>query len=296
MTMQCERETAACGGAGRRAPHRMAGHAALHRVLLLAALLFVVAPRDARACDTLLVSGFDDVLRQADNTGLLRAGRRLLQPDATYAGMPELYRAIACAQSDPAFVVVSAISRVFTGRAERLLVRSGYPPAELQFRRWLLDWSPRRFKRERIAALLAQHPSRRVVFVFDNSDTSIALGRDLLADHGARVAAIYLRETVAREHPPGVTPFLTAFDIAAHEFAAGRLSADDAVRVAAALLAASDPRHVVPNYAHCPTSLPRCDERDRTLQQQCARVRERVLTICASRQAGTERAEREVRP
>jgi hypothetical protein len=274
MTMPREPGAVARVGAGRRA---------LHRLLLLAGLLFVAATRDARSCDTILVSGLDDVLRQADNTGLLRAGRRLLQPDDTYAGMPELYRAMTCATSDPAFVVVSAISRVFTGRAERLLVRSGYPPAELQFRRWLLDWSPRRFKRERIAALLAQDPSRRVVFVFDNSDTSVALSHDLLADHGARVAAIYLRETVARDHPRGVTPFVTAFDIAAHEVAAGRLNADDASRVAEAVLVEADPRRVIPDYSHCPASLPPCELREARMRRQCDRVRDRVLKICAGR-------------
>lgn len=251
------------------------------RWLALIVLLAGIGP--ARACGPVLVSGFDDVMRQADNTGLLRAARRLLSPDATYAGMPELYRAMSCPEADPSMYVVSAITSMLTTRARNFLAREGFPPSKLHFRRWLLQWSPERFKRVRIEQLLAEHDDRRFVFVLDNSATSVRLAQGLLQAHPSRIAAIYLRETVKRDLPPGVMPFLTAFDIAAHEFAAGRLTASETTRVADAILAERDTNRVIPLYSYCPTTLPACALPDPGAMRQCDRVRERVLTICAAR-------------
>jgi hypothetical protein len=135
----------------------------------------------------------------------------------------------------------------------------------------------------RFEALLARHPDRNLLVVLDNSDTSIRLGRWLLREHPTRIAAIYLRETVTFEAPPGLTPFVTAFDIARHEHAAGRLTAADARRVADAILAARSDADVIPTYAQCPTAPASCATAEPDLHDQCERLRERVQHACARR-------------
>lgn len=254
------------------------------RKLAFALSLFIATLGSARACGPVLVSGFDDVMRQADNTGLLRAARRLLSPDVGYAGMPELYHLLVCPDDEPPLYVVSAITSALQTRARSFLARAGFPASKLHFRSWLLQWSPERFKWARIEALLSRHAGRRFVFVLDNSPTSVRLGRRLLRAHAPRVASIYLRETVRRELPRGLTPFHTAFDIAAREFELGRLTAGDVARVTEAVLAASDPEHVIPSYSHCPTALPSCARGDAEVLRQCERVRARISAICRARQ------------
>lgn len=182
------------------------------RSLALALALLLASPGLAGACRPVLVSGFDDVMRQADNTGLLRAARRLLSPDLTYAGMPELYQELTCPDIEPRMYVVSAITASLETRARTFLARAGFPSSQLYFRRWLLQWSQERFKWARIEWLLTRHAGQRFIFVLDNSPTSVRLSQRLLTSHPSRIAAVYLRETVRRELPAGATPFLTAFE------------------------------------------------------------------------------------
>lgn len=179
--------------------------------------------------------------------------------------------------------VVSAITATLTSRARDFLARSGFPPAQLHFRRWMIQWSPENFRYARIEHLLSIHGGRRFVFVFDNSPTSVRLSRRLLEGHPSRVAAVYLRETVKVDLPAGVVPFITAFDIAENEFVAGRISAADTAQVAEAILAQADPDKVIPGYSHCPRALPPCPVGDVEVARQCERVRAQVLAICAAR-------------
>lgn len=253
------------------------------QTLALTLVLLVSALGRAHACGPVLVSGYDDVLRQADNTGLLRAARRLLTADVTYAGMLELYQILSCPGSDPPMYVVSATPSALTSRARAFLARSGYPASRLYFRRGWLQWSPERFKQARIERLLSAHPDRRFVFVFDNSPTSVRLSQGLLQAHPTRIAAVYLRETVKRDLPSRVIPFITAFDIAAREFTAGRITAIDTARVAEAILAERDANQVIPGYSYCPVTSPPCAFRNADVADQCRRVREHVQRICAAR-------------
>lgn len=253
------------------------------RSLALALAVLLASPGLAGACRPVLVSGFDDVMRQADNTGLLRAARRLLSPDLTYAGMPQLYQELTCPDIEPRMYVVSAITASLETRARTFLARAGFPSSQLHFRRWLLQWSQERFKWARIEWLLSRHAGQRFIFVLDDSPTSVRLSRRLLTSHPSRIAAVYLRETVRRELPAGATPFLTAFDIAASELAAGRITSSAAARVAEAVLAASDPHHLIPTYSYCPATRPACSRGEAAVAPQCERVRALVLTICAAR-------------
>ena len=58
-----------------------------------------------------LVSGFDDVVKQAENQNLAKAAFRLLKADQTFTGMPELYRGLTQAQTQEIkFFLVSGTS------------------------------------------------------------------------------------------------------------------------------------------------------------------------------------------
>jgi len=231
-----------------------------------------------------LISGYDDVLRQANNTGILRSAKRLFAKDETFAGMPELYRILAERDSNTGFVVVSATSSMFAAGAGEFLKEAGYPSSMLYFRSWLTQWSAEKFKHAQIEQLMSARPGRKFVFVLDNSATSIDLSGRLLREHAASVSVIYLRETVQRSAIPSTVSFITSFDIAANEFAEGRVKEDELVQVAMAIVAEQQSFRIVPEYSHCPVDYDPCNRMEPKMSGKCADVRLKVRAICESRQ------------
>jgi hypothetical protein len=93
-----------------------------------------------------IISGFDDVLRRAENTGLIKASLKIFEKDKTFSGMCELYSVISANETVPAFTLVSAISNWFDGRIENLLTRYNCPSHQSYLRNWLTQWSIQSFK------------------------------------------------------------------------------------------------------------------------------------------------------
>ena len=256
--------------------------AAVRGSLALSALL-LAASAVAEEPRPLLISGYDDVLRQANNTSVVRAAIRMMSKDVTYTGMSELYRVIADDSSTtPSLFVVSATSSGFEGRALRLLQAEKYPEARLYFRNWITEMSTRKFKLARIGGLLATHPQRKFIAVLDNSDASVELAELLRRQFPDRFAAIYLRATVKRGLPAGTTGFITAYEIAAHEFQAGRMTREHVERVARAIIDETVDERLVPPYAHCPGDFDPCTGTESTIERVCADVRAKVARLCAA--------------
>lgn len=229
-----------------------------------------------------IISGFDDVLRQAENTGLIKAAIKILEPDATFAGMPELYRVISVEEQNPKFVLVSAISHWFDGRIERLLTEAHYPEHRRYLRNWLTEWSIEKFKIDRIKEIIAERPDRNFIVIFDNSDASLELANSLSTLYPKEIKAIYLRQVVNKKLPQSATSFYTAFDIALSEYTAGRMTMDEVVEVAAAILLEKNPNMLFPSYAFCPISYSPCDQKFEK-QDLCLKIEEHVQTICLNR-------------
>ncbi len=61
----------------------------MKKILFLCLLLFAgtLAKADQKPY---IISGFDDVLRQAENTGLIKASLKILGNDKGFSGMPEI--------------------------------------------------------------------------------------------------------------------------------------------------------------------------------------------------------------
>lgn len=230
-----------------------------------------------------LISGFDDVLRQAGNTGLVRAGLKLLSSDATYTGMPQLYHVLTAEESGhPRFFLVSAIAALFRRRIERFLAASGYPSFHPYLSNWITDWPIARFKMDRVRQVLAQRPGRPFIAVFDNSRPSIVLADRLFDAFPGTLAAVYLRQTVQRDVPRRATGFFTAFDIAWHEYRAGRLNPAELDDVARPILAETDAGNLIPSYAHCPQEYEPCPGGE-VSPEVCTAVRNKVRSLCDAR-------------
>lgn len=229
-----------------------------------------------------IISGFDDVLRQAENTSLVKAAIRLAVPDKTFSGMSELYSVISSEEADPKFVLISGISCWFDSRVDQLLTKHQYPSRSLYLRSWVLDPSLETFKMEHVQQVISQQPNRKFIVIFDNSDPSLDLAESIHSAFADRVEAIYLRSVVAKTVPSGATLFYTAFDIALNEYQSQRLSAAEVRRVASAILRERERKNLFPSYSICPRDYNPCQDADAEINEVCEQVRTHVLNFCKS--------------
>ncbi len=248
--------------------------------LLTALLSFSVATADQKPY---IISGFDDVLRQAENTGLIKSALKILEDDKGFTGMPELYHAISKNEVVPKFVIVSAISNWFDIRIEKFLAASNYPQHQRYLRNWLTEWSIESFKMKNITEIINAKPNRNFIFVFDNSDASIEISEKIMQQFSKQVVAIYLRKVQNKKVPSVVFEFYTAFDIALHEFESGRLSKEHVLKVGQALVNERNLESIIPDYAICPLNYEPCCNRSLAIKDICIKVRLHLQLHCKQR-------------
>ncbi|UXR65456.1 App1 family protein [Bdellovibrio bacteriovorus] len=247
---------------------------------------FVLASSVSRAQDqkkVVLVSGFDDVLRQAHNTNIISAGLKLMDKDLSYAGMPELYRRILASSGTGQFYVITAMTNWLESRVDKFMKDYQYPPRSVYMRDWVTEWSITKFKMHHLEEILKVNPDSQLVVVLDNSTASVELAELLKALHPARVAEIYLRQTVEGKSSPHAKTFVTAFDIAFREFVSGRLGEDDLVAVGKSILADKTMESWIPAYAYCPKNYDPCAGFSLGARGVCEEIKTKVSEYCQKR-------------
>lgn len=227
-----------------------------------------------------IISGFDDVLRQAENTSFLKASKKIFQEDQTFSGMPELYQVISEKESHPKFTLVSAISNWFDGRINHFLLKAHYPSNHRYLRNWLTQWSIEEFKLEKIRTILNERPQRTFIVIFDNSEASLIMAEKMNYEFSKKILAVYLRQVVNKKIPVSAIGFYTAFDIAFNEYLEGRLNSEDVIKVGQAILMENNVEHIIPSYAACPISLKSCETQASRITELCLKVRDHLESLC----------------
>ena len=254
----------------------------------MAMVVGVLLVARAEAAKPFLISGYDDVMRQTESANEARASGRSTADAEPYAGMPDLYRALADTSAAAPYAVISGTTTtVYESGVKEFLERTGYPLPQLHLRRALRDFSAEKFKYERIKEVMtgqiALQADQKFIFVFDNSNASLDLGEKLLRENAANVTAIYVRESLKGNRLANTIPIITAFEVAAHEFAAGRMTKDEVGQVASAIVREQKSTRIVPDYAYCPFDYDPCGEVRAPLLDICVSVRTKVGGICEAR-------------
>ncbi len=249
------------------------------RKIILFSVLFVGSLVKAEQ-QPYLISGFDDVLRQAENTGLIKATIKIFEEDKGFSGMPELYQVISKQETSPKFVLVSAISNLFEPRIDKFLTKSNFPSNHRYLRNWLKEWSIESFKINKIREILNEKPDSKFIVIFDNSDASINLADKIRQHFAGSIVAVYLRQVQNKKLPEGANGFYTAFDVAANEYENGRLSSEDVYKVGHAILDEKDINSLIPAYAKCPSIDNLCRTRLPDIKNICLKVSEHIQILC----------------
>ena len=228
-----------------------------------------------------IISGFDDVLRQAENTGLIKSAIKIFEVDATFSGMSELYVSLSMNQLNPKFTLVSGISTWFDGRIENFLTKSKFPTRQMYLRNWLTEWSIENFKIDKMQKILIDHPDQKFIVIFDNSQASLILAKQIQKKFSGKILAIYLHQVIEKDIPAGAVKYYSAFDIALNEYKNQRMSIEEVNSVAKAITNEKHTDMLFPNYAVCPVNYDPCAVADDKIKSICTDVRIHIQTLCS---------------
>jgi phosphatidate phosphatase APP1 len=208
---------------------------------LLIMLSFV--PSIVNAADSfILVSDVDDTVKITnvlDRDDLLKGALREL----VFAGMPELYRQIlGPGSSRQRLLFLSCSPKLFLQRHVReILNDSNFPDYELNVRGvGELFYNCEDFKIAQMTKKYAVSPNK-FILIGDDTERDAWVYAKFSASRRDQVLAIYIHRITGREDlPAGSLLFLTAYDIAMHEYLAHRLSEQQALAVGNAVLNSKD--------------------------------------------------------
>lgn len=251
--------------------------------IILSSALVLVSSLAQAVEKPYIISGFDDVLRQAENTGLVKSGIKMFEKDKTFTGMPELYTTISAEEPAPKFTLVSATSTMFNNRVTDFLDRSDFPVRQLDLRNWVTERSIEDFKLSHVSEIMAQRPGRKFIVIFDNSDPSLSMAQTIHEKFSDKIPVVYLRNVIKKNMPASAHPFYTAFDIVLNEYNSGRADLTDVNTVAQAILNEGELEHLIPSYALCPKDYDPCQGADKDAAPICAEVKAHVQALCGER-------------
>ncbi len=234
----------------------------MSQILVFFYIIFILATATGQGASkehVVIISGYDDVIKQAENTSLVRSIIKYFDKEQVYAGMSDLYQVIN-QKNDSFFYLVSATSHWFSDSIGLLLNKSNYPQHQKYLRNWLYEWSAVDFKIKKMTLILSQNKNDHFIVIFDNSEASQILAKDISELFPAQVLQVYLRNVVAKKNTVLSIGFFTAFDIAIYEYEQGRLDEQSVLKVGQAILAINEKSLLFPNYAICPKEYNPCSE------------------------------------
>lgn len=243
----------------------------------VACLLFVLGSTVAVGAEPyVLVSDVDDTVKI---TNVLRRRRAVLNAifrERVFAGMPELYRQMLGPGSAPTRLrFLSGSPRLIEEEVREVLAQ--FPAHELTLRRHRESLAESfDFKRNAMARLY-ESSTETFILIGDDTEADPEVYADFAAKKPGQILAIYIRRVTGRPLPAGSIPFVTAYDVARNEVAAGRMTEEHAKAVGEAVLRASD-KQLLPRFHECPAGSPNGPQ-----PAEGVRINRRIAKLCAAR-------------
>jgi len=255
---------------------------ALLRGWWIAFLLFTLSAGMAKAADSfILISDVDDTVKITNVLHRADAFKNAVASEAVFAGMPELYHEIL-GKDSPAerLGFMSGSPGILRPEVSELLQHGDFPAYQLTLRASTeLLSSPFGYKTKHLREMYGASAGE-FLLVGDDTESDPEIYEAF--SKGNQVRAIYVHRITGRALPPGSVVFVTAYDIAVHEFLAGHLSEEQAAAVGNAVFAAED-RNFLPCFQECPKEYEPIAGLSEPLAQLAEKIEVRMTALCSSR-------------
>lgn len=170
-----------------------------------------------------VISDLDDTIK-ITRVKTLDAIKNGLFSTRTFLGMPELLRSLKAGDDQNLLHVVSGSPDLVRGPVENLLSVNEIEVTSVH----LLNGTS---KKPTALSKLVESTDDDVILLGDDQEKDPYFYADLKKQYPEKIKAIYIHQLNERNLPEGQIGFLTAYEVAAHEAAAGRMSFNDLAKV-----------------------------------------------------------------
>lgn len=245
----------------------------------LASLALLIA---TQANALMIISDVDDTIKITNSGSVIDATWSGVFKNEVFPGMPELYRAWNSPATQIHFVTGSPT--LIKEKIKDLLSFHKITYASLTTRNNLLE-STYKYKMREISKIMDRDLLEQVVFIGDDVSHDHTVFADLSAKYPGRVLASYVRPVKNRPGLDEQVPYVTAFDVATSELAAGRVGLLDYGRITAAVMTGPKER-LFPKFTWCPTELEGTNlPTESSTYLGAQQVEDHIESICRGRQS-----------
>ncbi|MFL6262938.1 MAG: phosphatase domain-containing protein [Thermoanaerobaculia bacterium] len=257
------------------------------KMLLFAvlALLSIPAMGTAGAADSfIIVSDVDDTVKVTNVLDHKAAARNAVTSNLVFAGMPELYQNLLGKNSraERLEFVSGSPKVILTHKVRECLNEARFPAHKLTLRDKVA--SAYSYKKHVLQTMYGASDNN-FLLVGDDTESDPKVYAEFSSEKPKKVLAIYIHQITGRPLPsakPAIVVFVTAYDIAMHEYKAGRLSEEQAAVVGEAVLHYRDPAAFLPDFQKCPKEYIHPDL-PKSLEELRKRIEDRMLGFCSHR-------------
>lgn len=229
-----------------------------------------------------LVSDLDDTVKITNVPNKEEMYNKGWYSKLVFAGMPELYQYLL-GQNSPAerLMFLSGSPSILCHMVRNLLDEKKFPAYTLTLRSGneFFAMSPFKFKNKRLEELYSESKDN-FILVGDDTESDPEAYEAFSALKREQVRAIYIHKITGRKLPAGSFSFVTAYDIAMHEFKAHRLSEKQAAAVGKAVKDSGEDT-LLPDFQCCPTKYEDTSGLPKTLVNLKTEIERKINSICA---------------
>jgi len=255
-----------------------------NKLIAIIILTMCLISVSARAADSfILVSDLDDTVKITDVHNRDNLHCNVVIGKLVFAGMPELYSHLL-GENSPVerLMFLSGAPFIFSFNLRKLLNDAHFPAFNLTLSGATdLFSSHYEYKTKHMKELYGAAEGHNFILIGDDTEYDPEVYAHFSANRND-VLAIYIHRITGRDLPQGSIAFVTAYDIAMHEFQAGRLSEKQALEVGNAVYNSSDVTFL-PDFQGCPEKYVQIADLPENLTRLKKKIEDRITTICSSR-------------
>jgi len=227
-----------------------------------------------------VVSDFDDTIKITNAGNLAAATYNGFFKTKVYTGMPELLSEMRAYTEE--LHIVSAAPSLVAPRIRNLLRKQKIAYESLSYR-LLRSWEDKiQFKLEAIEEVLKR--GEEIILLGDDVEKDPEIFQEIQQRYPGKVLAAYIHQVRSRKLPPGVIPYYTSFDLALHEFLAGRMAEAGVQQVLASFGAAPSLKRTFPGFTHCPSQTEKFEwQQATTFNKDASELSDRIIAFCSKR-------------
>jgi phosphatidate phosphatase APP1 len=198
----------------------------------------------------LVVSDIDDTLKITNVRSYYDALWNGLWGTSVFLGMKELFDGLK--PQGASFLYLSGAPQSTVDRVKDLLIiQKKFPNGPFMLSNWM-NWEKSYNFKLRSLIQLSKEVDLPFVLVGDDTEADPEVYSDFMKAVPNRSLKAYIHKVVGRVLPEGTIPYVTAFDIALHEFEAKRITSEQVVEVGKAILNTNQKDQIFPYFKHCP--------------------------------------------